>query len=92
MPTPYQALIYDYVEDALEARKPHRGAHLEKIKTAVDNGSLHMAGALGNPPTGGLLVFNGDDPAPAERFAETDPYVENGVVTSWRVEPWTVVT
>jgi uncharacterized protein YciI len=51
-----------------------------------------MAGALGDPPSGGLLIFNGDDPAPAERFAETDPYVENGVVTAWRVEPWTVVT
>jgi uncharacterized protein YciI len=92
MPTPYQALIYDYVEDALEARKPHREAHLAKIKTAVDDGSLHMAGALGDPPTGGLLVFNGDDAAPAEQFATSDPYVENGVVTSWRVEPWTVVT
>src|SRR4051794_29078970 len=91
-PPPSQPLIYDYVEDALEARKPHRAAHLEKIKAAVADGSMHMAGALGDPPTGGLLVFNGDDPAPAERFAQTDPYVENGVVTSWRVEPWTVVT
>jgi uncharacterized protein len=92
MPTPYQALIYDYVENALEARAPHRAAHLEKVKAAVDDGRLHMAGALGDPPTGGLLVFNGDDPAPAESFASSDPYVENGVVTSWRVEPWTVVT
>jgi uncharacterized protein len=92
MPTPYQALIYDYVENALEARGPHRDAHLAKIKSAIDDGTMHMAGALGDPPTGGLLVFNGDDPAPAERFAETDPYVENGVVTAWRVEPWTVVT
>ena len=92
MPTPYQALLYDYVENALEARAPHREAHLEKIKAAVDDGTMHMAGALGDPPTGGLLVFNGDDPSPAEHFAATDPYVENGVVTSWRVEPWTVVT
>jgi uncharacterized protein YciI len=86
MPTPFQALIYDYVENALEARAPHRDAHLEKIKRAVD------AGALGDPPHGGLLVFTGDDPSVAENFAATDPYVENGVVTSWRVEPWTVVT
>jgi uncharacterized protein YciI len=92
MPTPYQALIYHYVDNALEARAPHREAHLAKIKVAVDDGSLHMAGALGDPPSGGLLVFNGDDPSPAERFAAGDPYVENGVVTAWRVQPWTVVT
>jgi uncharacterized protein YciI len=92
MPTPYQALLYDYVENALEARKPHREAHLEKIKEAVDAGQIHMAGALGDPPHGGLLVFTGDDPAVAERFAAGDPYVVNGVVTDWRVEPWTVVT
>ena len=28
----------------------------------------------------------------AERFAAEDPYVREGVVTRWRVEPWTVVT
>jgi uncharacterized protein len=92
MPTRYQALIYDYVENALEARAPHRDAHLEKIRSAVDDGRLHMAGALGDPPHGGLLVFNGEDPGPAERFAADDPYVTGGVVTAWRIEPWTVVT
>ena len=92
MPTLYQALIYEYVEDALEARAPYRDRHLALVKEAVDAGALHMAGALGDPPSGGLLIFNGDDQTVAERFAVGDPYVENGVVTSWRVEPWTVVT
>jgi uncharacterized protein YciI len=27
----------------------------------------------------------------AEAFAAADPYVRNGLVTSWRVRPWTVV-
>ena len=92
MPTPYQALLYDYVENALEARAPHREAHLALVRRYVDDGQIHMAGALGNPPHGGLLVFRGDDPSAAERFASEDPYVEHGVVTRWRVEPWTVVT
>jgi uncharacterized protein YciI len=92
MPTPYQALLYDYVENALEARAPHREKHLALVKRYVDDGALTMAGALGNPPHGGLLVFAGDDPAVAERFADEDPYVREGVVTQWRVEPWTVVT
>ena len=92
MPSPHQALFYDYVENALEARAPHRGEHLALVQRYVDDGLIAMAGALGNPPHGGLLIFRGEDPAPAERFADEDPYVKNGVVTDWRVEPWTVVT
>jgi uncharacterized protein YciI len=92
MPTPHQALFYEYVENALEARKPHRDAHLAKIKEAAADGRVVMAGALGDPPTGGLLIFSGDDPLVPERFVQDDPYVTGGVVTSWRVEPWTVVT
>ena len=92
MPTPHQVLLYEYVENALEARAPHREAHLALVKRYVDEGKLSIAGALGDPPHGGLLVFPGDDPSVAEGFTTEDPYVENGVVTNWRVEPWTVVT
>jgi uncharacterized protein YciI len=48
-----------------------------------------QAGPLGDPPHGAAIVF--DDPATAEAFAQADPYVTNGLVTSWRVEPWTLV-
>ena len=92
MPTPYQALLYDYVENAVERRAPHREKHLALVQRYVDDGQIVMAGALGDPPHGGLLVFRGDDPGVAERFAGEDPYVSEGVVTEWRVEPWTVVT
>ena len=92
MPTQYQALFYDYVENALEARKPHREGHLALIERYAGDGRIAMAGALGDPPRGGLLIFSGDDPSVAEQFTGEDPYVANGVVTDWRVEPWTVVT
>jgi uncharacterized protein len=48
-----------------------------------------MAGPLGDPPHGAAIVFA--DPAAADAFARDDPYVTNGLVTSWRVEPWTLV-
>lgn len=92
MPSPHQALFYEYVENALEARAPHREEHLALVARYVADGQIAMAGALGDPPHGGLLIFRGDDPAPAERFAGEDLYVREGVVRSWRVEPWTVVT
>lgn len=38
-----------------------------------------------------MLVFQGDSPDAAKRFASEDPYVVNGLVTSWRVREWTTV-
>ena len=37
------------------------------------------------------MIFRGESPRVAEDFAENDPYVTNGLVTSWRVRPWNVV-
>jgi len=88
---PHLFLFYDYVEDVLERRGPHREAHLARIGEWVAAGRMLMAGALGDPPTGAAFVLPGDDPAEAERFAEGDPYVVAGLVTARRVVPWTVV-
>ena len=50
-----------------------------------------LAGPTGDPPAGALFVLPGEDPDAGERFAEGDPYVEAGLVTSRRVLPWNVV-
>lgn len=85
-------LLYDYVPDILERRGPHREAHLAAIEAAKQTGTVTMAGPLGDPPTGAAIVFQGDDPEVAAEFARQDPYVNAGLVTHWRVEPWTLVT
>jgi uncharacterized protein YciI len=36
-------------------------------------------------------MFAGADASAAEAFARADPYVLNGLVTSWRVREWTTV-
>jgi uncharacterized protein len=84
-------LVYDYVEDVLERRVPYRDGHLEVAAAWRADGRLVMGGAIGSPPHGGVLVFRVDDAAAVEAFAREDPYVQNGVVTNYRVEPWTVV-
>jgi uncharacterized protein len=38
-----------------------------------------------------VLVFRGSSPEVAESFARSDPYVNNGLVTRWRVRKWTTV-
>ena len=47
--------------------------------------------ALSDPVDSAVLLFQGDSKAVAERFAERDPYVTNGLVTRWRVREWTTV-
>ena len=86
-----QALFYDYVENVVERRAPFREAHLALAREWKHDGRLVAGGALGDPPHGGLLVFEVDDAGEVERFTTADPYVANGIVTAWRVEPWNVV-
>ena len=88
---PHFLLLYDYVENAVERRAPHRAAHLEVIGRRKREGKVLMGGALGNPPTGAAIVFRVDDPAEVEAFVREDPYVLGGVVTHWRILPWSVV-
>jgi uncharacterized protein len=85
----HQVLIYSYVEDVLERRAPYREAHLALIGAAKKDGRIVMSGPIGDPPNGALIVFTTREAA--EEFVGVDPYVEGGVVTEWRVEPWTLV-
>jgi uncharacterized protein len=84
-------LFYDYVPDVLERRAPHRDAHLALIRDWKADGRILDAGALGDPPHGGLFVFATESADEIASFVEEDPYVANGIVTGHRVEPWMVV-
>jgi uncharacterized protein len=92
VPERLQLLFYDYVDDIVERRAPHRDAHLAHIARWKDDGRVVMAGAIGDPPHGGLLAMRVEDPAAVEDFVSDDPYNKAGLVKAWRVEPWNVVT
>ena len=87
----HHLLIYDYVDDILERRAPHREAHLSYAREWKEEGKIVAGGATGDPPSGAVFVFRIDDPAEIERFAGEDPYVQAGLVTAHRVESWNVV-
>ncbi len=84
-------LVYELGPDYLQRRPQFRGAHLTLAWAASDRGELVLGGALGDPPDKAVLMFQGDSPAVAERFAAADPYVKNGLVRSWRVQKWSTV-
>jgi hypothetical protein len=52
---------------------------------------LLLAGALADPVDNAVLLFQGNSPEAAERFVAADPYVKHGLVTRWRLRPWTTV-
>jgi len=87
----YFVLFYDVVDDYIERRGEFRAQHLALAEAARERGDIVLAGALDDPPDGAVLVFEGDDPSVAEAFAGEDPYVQNGLVTKWRVRKWNVV-
>ena len=83
-------LSYEFVENMVERRAPYRDAHLALAHAAHEHGELIIAGAFAEPPLGAVLVFCGEDSAAAEAFVASDPYVANGLVTTWRIRPWQV--
>jgi uncharacterized protein len=85
------ALTYEVVPDFGDRRMAHREAHLRLVRDAHDRGLLLFAGALGDPPNAALLVFRAESASPVEDFARADPYVRQGLATSWQVRPWNVV-
>ena len=84
-------LFYDLEPDYLERRAEYRAEHLALAWAAQERGDLVLAGALADPADGAVLLFTGDTPEVAERFAEADPYVRAGLVSAWRVRAWTTV-
>ncbi len=84
-------LMYEVAPDYLQRRAQFRSEHLRLAWDAYDRGELVLAGALDSPVDGAVLLFQGDSPNAAEKFAAADPYVRNGLVARWRVRPWTTV-
>lgn len=87
----HHLLLYEYVDDMAQRRGPHREGHLERIRAQQQSGRVLMAGALGDPPTGGAFVFRDTPVSDIEAFVADDPYLQAGLITRWRVEPWNLV-
>lgn len=84
-------LFYEVSADYLERRPQSRAEHLRLAWEAQERGEIVIAGALADPPDGAVLMFQGEDKSAAERFAQADPYVANGLVSRWYVREWTTV-
>lgn len=84
-------LFYEGAPHYLERRPQYRAEHLAYAWAAADRGELLAGGAYADPVDGAVLMFAGEDKSVAERFAEGDPYVANGLIKRWHVREWTTV-
>ena len=84
-------LCYDLAADYLERRGEFRDEHLKLAWDAHQRGEIVVAGALSDPADMAVLMFQGESPEVAERFAKADPYVIHGLVTGYRVRQWNTV-
>jgi hypothetical protein len=84
-------LFYDVSPEYLARRAEFRTEHLTLAWQAQARGELVLGGALADPVDGAVLLFKGESADVVNRFVAADPYVKNGLVTRWRVRPWTTV-
>ena len=89
--TSHHLLTYAYVSDMAKRRGPHREAHLANIRAQQAAGRIVMAGATGDPVSGGAMAWTGATPEEIEAFVAADPYQAAGLITAHRIQPLTLV-
>jgi uncharacterized protein len=78
-------LLYESAEGVREKAPLHFAAHRARWQEFLDQGTLLQIGTFSDLE-GSMAVFATREAA--EEFAQTDPFVLNGVVRSWRVREW----
>jgi uncharacterized protein len=83
--------------DSLTARLAHRADHRKRIEALHKAGQLVTAGPLPNEAesdpqvsgfSGSLIIADFPNEASARAWADTDPYVLNGVYAEIRIYPY----
>ena len=76
--------------DAQRKRPIHRPTHLERLNKLNEQGKLICAGPF-TDKAGSLIIIEADSLGEAERFAQEDPYLLEGIFESTEVHPFNQV-
>jgi uncharacterized protein len=83
-------VFYESSPDALTLAPQHFSAHRERLADFHAQGLLLMVGTFGDPvKEGSMAIFSTREGA--ETFVKDDPFVLNGVVSSWTLREWNEV-
>ncbi len=93
----YYAIISQDIENSLPLRNKARTEHLARLSELKNQGRLFVAGPhpaidCEDPGeagfTGSLIIAEFDSLETAQKWADTDPYIEAGVYASVIVKPY----
>jgi uncharacterized protein YciI len=79
-------LFYVSGDDVASKAPEHFAAHRARWAAFHGDGRLLMIGPFTDQKDGAMAVFTTREAA--EEFAKDDPFVVNGVVSSWRIAEW----
>lgn len=85
----HYVLEYRYVDAALRASV--RPRHVTYLQSLFEQGRLVMAGPIGAPGAGAMVVYRADSEAEAQQMVDDDPYTVEGVIADRVLREWTVV-
>ena len=86
----YYILTYQTIPDYLTARERFRANHLASVQKYFENGKLLLGGTLEPPYQEAVLVFQTNTLEEVQAFVDADPYVQNGLVSSYTIKKWNV--
>lgn len=78
--------FYEITPGALGRIMDFFPAHRARLEEFHSKGLLIAAGPLGNPPSSAMGIFPSKEAA--EDFVKGDPFVLNGLVSTWRIVEW----
>jgi uncharacterized protein YciI len=83
-------VFYESSPDVLTLAPQHFPAHQARLADFHARGLLLMVGTFGDPvKEGSMAIFTTREGA--EEFVKDDPFVLNGVVSSWTLREWNEV-
>jgi uncharacterized protein len=83
-------VFYESSPDVLTLAPQHFPAHQARLRDFHGRGLLLMVGTFGDPvKEGSMAIFSTREGA--EEFVAGDPFVLNGVVSSWTLREWNEV-
>jgi hypothetical protein len=88
----YYMLIYNVSDDYLERRGEFRREHLELATKYMNDGRLILGGAAVSPADSAYLCFKCESDNQVEDFVKADPYYTHGLIKSYEIRQWKVVT
>jgi uncharacterized protein YciI len=81
--------FYEMAPGAAPRVMAHFPAHRARLDEFHARGVLVAAGPLGSPPDGAMAIFTAREAA--EEFIQGDPFVVEGLVSSWRLVEWRAI-